>query len=105
MPRIPASSWLAATTANCSAATTAVTHGPSCAASSRRFARSRGCRIRKEGSIFMRNVERFQAWYADVLGLHTYGARPGRVAFMAADLEQSHEIALVQVGDDAPGAL
>ena len=55
-------------------------------------------------NIFVRNAERSQAWYADVLGLHTYGLRPGRVAFMAADLEQSHEIALVQVGDDAPGA-
>ena len=54
-------------------------------------------------NIFVRNAERSQTWYADVLGLHTYGLRPGRVAFMAADLEQSHEIALVQVGEDAPG--
>jgi len=49
-------------------------------------------------NVFVRNAERSQQWYADVLGLHTYGCRPGRVAFMAADLEQSHEIALVQVG-------
>ena len=64
------------------------------------------CRAKYLGhvNIFVRNVERSQVWYADVLGLHTYGVRPGRVAFMAADLEQSHEIALVQVGDDAPGA-
>ena len=48
-------------------------------------------------NIFVRNAERSQAWYADVLGLHTYGLRPGR------DLDQSHEIALVQVGEDAPG--
>jgi len=54
-------------------------------------------------NIFVRNVERSQQWYADVLGLHTYGYRPGRAAFLAADLEQSHEIALVQVGDEAPG--
>lgn len=54
-------------------------------------------------NIFVRNVERSRQWYADVLGLHTYGYRPGRAAFLAADLEQSHEIALVQVGDEAPG--
>lgn len=54
-------------------------------------------------NIFVRNVEASQKWYADVLGLHTYGFRPGRAAFLAADTEQSHEIALVQVGDDAPG--
>ena len=53
--------------------------------------------------MFVRNAERSQQWYADVLELHTYGCRPGRVAFMAADLEQSHEIALVQVGEEAPG--
>ncbi len=54
-------------------------------------------------NIFVRNVERSRQWYADVLGLHTYGYRPGRAAFLAADLEQSHEIALVQVGEEAPG--
>jgi len=53
-------------------------------------------------NIFVRNVERSRQWYADVLGLHTYGYRPGRAAFLAADLEQSHEIALVQVGEEAP---
>jgi len=53
-------------------------------------------------NIFVRNAERSQEWYADVLGLHTYDLRPD-AAFMAADIEQSHEIALVQVGDDAPG--
>jgi catechol 2,3-dioxygenase len=54
-------------------------------------------------NIFVRNVERSQKWYADVLGLHTYDFRPGRAAFMSADLEQSHEIALIQVGEDASG--
>lgn len=52
-------------------------------------------------NIFVRNVERSHRWYADVLGLHTYGLSTGQVAFLAADLEQSHEVALVQVGDDA----
>jgi len=54
-------------------------------------------------NIFVRNMERSQKWYEDVLGLHTYGYRPGNVAFMSADVEQSHEIALVEVGDDAAG--
>jgi catechol 2,3-dioxygenase len=54
-------------------------------------------------NIFVRNVERSRQWYADVLGLHTYGHRPGRAAFLAADTEQSHEIALVEVGEEAPG--
>jgi catechol 2,3-dioxygenase-like lactoylglutathione lyase family enzyme len=36
-------------------------------------------------NIFVRNAERSQKWYADVLGLHTYDFRPGRAAFMAAD--------------------
>jgi len=42
-------------------------------------------------------------WYADILGLHSYDFVPDRAAFMSADIEQSHEIALLQVGDDAPG--
>lgn len=54
-------------------------------------------------NIAVRNLERSHQWYADVLGLHTYGLRPGQVAFLSADLEQSHEIALVQVGEDAAG--
>ena len=41
-------------------------------------------------------------WYEDLLGLHTYDYRPGWAAFMSADHEQSHEVALMQVGDDAP---
>ncbi len=52
-------------------------------------------------NIFVRNVERSHRWYTEVLGLHTYGLRPGQVAFLSADLEQSHEIALVQAGEDA----
>ena len=39
----------------------------------------------------------------DLLGLHTYGFTPGRAAFMTSDLGNSHEIALVEVGEDAPG--
>ena len=53
-------------------------------------------------NIYVRNVERSHKWYEDVLGLHTYDYMPGRAAFMSADQEQSHEVALMQVGDDAP---
>lgn len=52
-------------------------------------------------NIYVRNAERSQQWYEDVLGLHTYDFRPGRAAFMSADIDQSHEIALVEVGQDA----
>jgi catechol 2,3-dioxygenase-like lactoylglutathione lyase family enzyme len=38
-------------------------------------------------NIFVRSVERSHRWYADVLGLHTYGLRPGQVAFLSADLD------------------
>ncbi len=54
-------------------------------------------------NIFVRNVERSQKWYEDVLGLHTYEYRPGWAAFMSADIDQSHEVALMQLGDDAAG--
>ncbi|MFQ6027000.1 MAG: VOC family protein [Dehalococcoidia bacterium] len=54
-------------------------------------------------NIYVRNVERSRQWYEDLLGLHTYDFMPGRAAFMSADIEQSHEIALMQVGEDAPG--
>lgn len=54
-------------------------------------------------NIYVRNAERSQAWYEDVLGLHTYDLIPGRAAFMSARREESHEVALVQVGEDAMG--
>jgi catechol 2,3-dioxygenase len=53
-------------------------------------------------NLYVRNAERSQQWYQDVLGLHTYHYRPGWAAFMSADKEQSHEVALMEVGDDAP---
>ena len=53
-------------------------------------------------NIYVRNAERSKQWYEDLLGLHTYEYRPGWAAFMSADEEQSHEVALMQVGDDAP---
>ena len=50
----------------------------------------------------MRDAERSKKWYEDVLGLHTYEYRPGWAAFMSADREQSHEVALMQLGPQAP---
>ena len=64
-----------------------------------------GYKPRKLGhvNIFVRNAERSRDWYEDLLGLHTYGFTPGRAVFMTSDLGNSHEIALTEVGDDAPG--
>lgn len=56
-------------------------------------------------NIYVRNADRAREWYERVLGLHTYHHRPGRAAFMSADREMSHEVALMQVGDDAPGPM
>lgn len=53
-------------------------------------------------NVYVRNVERSKKWYEDLLGLHVYEYRPGWAAFLAADVEQSHEVALMQVGEDAP---
>ena len=57
----------------------------------------------QHANMFVRNAELSMKWYADIMGLHTYDFIPGRAAFMSADIDQSHEIALLQVGDDAPG--
>ena len=54
-------------------------------------------------NIYVRNAERSRQWYEDVLGLHTYDFKVGRAAFMSADKEVSHEIALMEVGDNALG--
>src|ERR1700757_1155468 len=53
-------------------------------------------------NLYVRDAERSKEWYEDLLGLHTYEYRPGWAAFMSADTDQSHEVALMQVGEDAP---
>ncbi len=53
-------------------------------------------------NLYVQDVERAEKFYADILGLHTYGRRPGHSVFMSADMEQAHEIALMKVRDDAP---
>ena len=54
-------------------------------------------------NIYVRDAEKSQKFYSELLGLHTYHYRPGWAAFLAADLDQSHEVALMQLGDEAPG--
>src|ERR1700721_3824497 len=53
-------------------------------------------------NIYVRNAEKSKEWYENLLGLHTYEYREGGAAFMSADTDQSHEVALMQLGDDAP---
>ena len=51
----------------------------------------------------VRDTERSERFYADVLGLEVT-ARVGRsMVFMRASDEASHELALMSVGPDAPG--
>ena len=52
-------------------------------------------------NIYVRNAEEAHKWYEEILGLHTYDFVPGRAAFMSANLDESHEIALMEVGADA----
>ena len=54
-------------------------------------------------NLYVRDAELCEKFYADILGLHTYERRPGRAVFMSADLDQSHEIALMHLGPDAAG--
>ena len=54
-------------------------------------------------NIYVRNAEKAQQWYTEVLGLHTYDLNPGRAAFMSANLDESHEIAVIEVGESAMG--
>jgi len=59
-------------------------------------------------NIFVRNAERSYRWYTDVLGLHTQdlfnhaGTDRLRAAFLACDPDHAHDIALFEVGEDAP---
>jgi catechol-2,3-dioxygenase len=55
-------------------------------------------------NIYVRNAEKSQQWYEDILGLHTYDLVPGRAAFMSANKDESHEVALMEVGENAPVA-
>ena len=60
-------------------------------------------------NIFVRNPERSHKWYTEILGLHTQDVFKHRdrdrvrAVFLSADPNHAHDIALFDVGDDAPG--
>lgn len=59
-------------------------------------------------NLYVRDADRSCRWYADVLGLHVTDSLPAadgkiRIAFLAGDPDHGHDIALVPVGEDAPG--
>ena len=60
-------------------------------------------------NIFVRNADRSHRWYTEVLGLHTQdvfthaGSDRKRAVFLSCDPGHAHDIALFDVGDDAPG--
>ncbi len=51
----------------------------------------------------VRDVEKSEKFYQDVLGLHTTNKRAGRMVFMSAGDSSSHELALMSLGPNAPG--
>lgn len=51
----------------------------------------------------VRDVEASEKWYQDILGLHTTTKREGQMVFMSAGEDASHELALMNLGPDAPG--
>jgi catechol 2,3-dioxygenase len=53
-------------------------------------------------NIYVRDAAASRDWYTKVLGLHTYHFAEGRAAFLSADKSMSHEVALMQLGPDAP---
>ena len=53
--------------------------------------------------IRVRDLEKSEQFYTNVLGLTVMNKRPGVMTFMSADEGMSHELALVPVGEDAPG--
>ncbi|MCH8206733.1 MAG: VOC family protein [Chloroflexi bacterium] len=50
----------------------------------------------------VRDLDRSERFYADVLGLQVTTRMPGAMVFLSAG-EASHELALMPVGPDAPG--
>ncbi len=51
----------------------------------------------------VRDLDRSEQFYTDVLGLHVTNKRPGRMVFLSAGGDASHELALMPVAADAPG--
>ena len=53
--------------------------------------------------INVRDLDRSERFYTRVMGLHVNEKRPGRMVFMSARPNTSHELALISVGDEAAG--
>ena len=51
----------------------------------------------------VRDLDRAESFYIDVLGLDVTSRLAGRMVFMSASGEASHELALMSVGPGAPG--
>ena len=51
----------------------------------------------------VRDLDRSEKFYTDVLGLEVTGRVPGTMVFMTAKGESSHELAVMSIGPDAPG--
>ena len=51
----------------------------------------------------VRDVDASEKWYQDTLGLSTTHKMAGQMVFMSANEKASHELALMQLGPDAPG--
>jgi catechol 2,3-dioxygenase len=60
-------------------------------------------------NLYVRNAQRSHQWYTEVLNLHTQdifyhpGTERMRAAFLSCDPDHAHDIALFDVGDEAPG--
>ena len=62
--------------------------------------------VRRLGHLVLRvrDVERSERFYTEVLGLKVTGKRPGRMVFFSSpEAESSHELACMAVGPEAPG--
>ena len=51
----------------------------------------------------VRDLDRTERFYTEVLGLSVTGKVPGRMVFFSASTDSSHELAATAVGADAPG--
>ena len=67
-----------------------------------------GINVRKVGHVVLkvRDLERSAAFYRDVIGLKEVarGQFTAKMVFFSATGENHHDLALAEVGKDAPGA-
>ena len=61
-------------------------------------------KVKQLGHVVLRvrDAEASAAWYQDLLGLNVTYRIPGRMVFLSARDESSHELALMTLGPDAP---